>query len=188
LQGPTPSPCHILTWQLLFDDPGILPMLRHTPLAGGRIIAEAALATMPLSRWLQRKRPQAHRPEATAEPRAHDNLQEETVHRTVDVVGTLAAVDEATVSSEADGVVSRILVDLGDHVRANDVMVELDREKSQYNFDQQKAALSRALAKYGAVAPDHLPPIEQTPDVQKAAAELVQAKQAYERADEVHKG
>src|SRR5207247_2309952 len=54
-------------------------------------------------------------------------------------------------------------------------------------LDQQKAALARALAKYGASEPGRLPPIEHTPDVQKAAAELQQAKQAYERADELHK-
>src|SRR5262249_51771744 len=53
--------------------------------------------------------------------------------------------------------------------------------------DQQKAALARALAKYGAADTTHLPPIEQTPDVQKAQAELVQARQAFERADELHK-
>jgi RND family efflux transporter MFP subunit len=66
-------------------------------------------------------------------------------------------------------------------------MVELDREKLQYNLDQQKAALARALAKYGANEPGHLPPIEQTPDVQKAAAELALAKQSHQRADELHK-
>src|SRR5207237_6323697 len=62
-----------------------------------------------------------------------------------------------------------------------------DREKAEYNYASQKAAVARALAKYGATAPDRLPPVEQTPDVQKAAAELVQAKQAFERAQELHK-
>jgi len=114
-------------------------------------------------------------------------VRQESVHRTVEVVGTLAAEDEVTVSSQAEGVVSRIAADLGDRVTAGQVLVELDREKLQYNLDQQKAALARALAKYGAPEPGRLPPIERTPDVQKAAAELVQAKQAYERADELHK-
>src|SRR5205814_7024215 len=35
--------------------------------------------------------------------------------------------------------------------------------------------------------PNQLPPIEQTPDVQRASAELVQAKQAFERAEQLHK-
>src|SRR5205823_8842333 len=109
-----------------------------------------------------------------------------TVRRWVEVVGTLAAVDEATISSEADGVVSRISVDLGDRVTAGQVMVELDREKAQYSYEQQKAAFARALAKYGASAPGRLPPGEQTPDVQKASAEFVQAKQAFDRAQALH--
>ena len=53
-------------------------------------------------------------------------------------------------------------------MHAGDVLVELDREKPQYNLDQQRAALARALAQYGAPDPQHLPPIEKTPDVQKA--------------------
>jgi len=109
------------------------------------------------------------------------------VHRPVDVVGTLAAVDQVTISSQAEGAVSRILADLGDRVSAGQTLVELDREKPQYNLDQQKAALARALAKYGANEPGRLPSIEQTPDVQKAAAELAQAKQAWERADQLLK-
>jgi len=122
-----------------------------------------------------------------AKPVKVEQVRQETVHRAVEVVGTLAAVDEATVSSEADGVVSRLYVDLGDRVTAGQVMLEIDREKSQYNLDQQKASLARALAQYGATDPAHLPPIEKTPDVQKAQAELVQAKQAFERAQELHK-
>ena len=136
------------------------------------------------------------RPE-TAQARGRDDaagkrvktevVREEPVHRAVAVVGTLAAEDEVTVSSQAEGVVSRIAADLGDRVTAGQVLVELDREKLQYSLDQQKASLARALARYGAAEPGRLPPIEQTPDVQKAAAELQQAKQAYERADELHK-
>src|SRR6476661_528258 len=108
-------------------------------------------------------------------------VKAESIRRNVDVVGTLAAEDQVTISAEASGSVRRILVDLGDRVVAGQVLVELDREKLQYNADEQKAALDRALAKYGATSPDQLPPIEQTPDVQRAAAELLQAKQALDR-------
>jgi RND family efflux transporter MFP subunit len=112
---------------------------------------------------------------------------EESVRRSLDVVATLAAADEVIVSSEADGVVRRIAADLGDRVTEGQVLVELDREKSAYGFDQQKAALARALARYGGTDLDHLPPVEQTPDVQRAAAELDQAKQSEKRAVELHK-
>jgi len=122
-----------------------------------------------------------------AKPVVVDTVRQEKVHRAVEVVGTLAAEDDVTVSSEAEGTVSRIMADLGDRVRAGQALIELDHEKLQYSYDQQRAALARALAQYGAPDTTHLPPIEQTPDVQKAKAELVQAQQAYDRADELHK-
>jgi RND family efflux transporter MFP subunit len=114
-------------------------------------------------------------------------VRREDVKRTVNVSGTLAAENEVTVSSQAEGVVSRILADLGDRVLAGQVLVELDREKLQYNLDQQKAALARSLARYGAAEPGKLPPIEQTPDVKRAAAELNQARQSFDRASELNK-
>jgi RND family efflux transporter MFP subunit len=116
-----------------------------------------------------------------------ESVREEAIHRTVEVVGTLAAVDEVTISSEAEGRVSKLLSDLGDRVKAGQTLLELDSEKPQYTLDQQKAALDSTLAKYGASDTTHLPPIEKTPDVVKAQAELVQARQAYDRADELHK-
>jgi RND family efflux transporter MFP subunit len=130
---------------------------------------------------------QARGRDDTSKPVQVESVGEQTVIRSVEVVGTLAAVDEVTVSSEADGVVSRILHDLGDRVRAGDVMVELDREKAQYNLEQQRASLARALAQYGAPDPQHLPASEKTPDVQKASADLAQAKQSFDRASQLFK-
>ena len=114
-------------------------------------------------------------------------VKKDSVRRAVDVVGTLAAVDQVTVSSEAEGKVSAIVADLGDRVKAGQVLVRLDREKQQYTFQQQQAALARALAQYGASDPQHLPDIEKTPDVQRASADLAQATRAFERADELFK-
>lgn len=108
-------------------------------------------------------------------------VREDLVRRNVDIVGTLAAADEVVVSSETDGTVSHILADLGDRVQAGQPLIELDREKRQYSLDQQKASLARALATYGATDSGKLPPIEQTPDVKKADAELQQAKTNYDR-------
>jgi RND family efflux transporter MFP subunit len=112
-------------------------------------------------------------------------VRQEAVHRTVEVVGTLAAEDEVTVSSQVEGIVRRVLADLGDAVKAEQPLVELDHEKLQYNLDQQRAALASALAKYGANDRDHLPQVDDTPDVRKATAELDQAKQAFERAKQL---
>jgi len=130
---------------------------------------------------------QARGREDAAKPIKTESVRQEALRRSVEVVGTLAAVDEVTVSSEAEGRVARLFSDLGDRVVAGQALLELDREKPQYNLDQQKAALERALAKFGATDASHLPPIEKTPDVLKAQAELVQAKQAFDRADELNR-
>jgi RND family efflux transporter MFP subunit len=130
---------------------------------------------------------QARGRDAAAKPVTLETVRLEKVKRAVDLVGTLAAVDQVTISSETDGKVSRILADLGDRVTAGQSLVQIDREKQQYNLDQQKAALARALAQYGAPDPEHLPEVEKTPDVQKASADLVQAQQAHARTAELFK-
>jgi multidrug efflux pump subunit AcrA (membrane-fusion protein) len=115
-----------------------------------------------------------------------EEVRQDKVPRSVDVVGTLAAEDLVTVTAQADGTVSRVLVDLGDRVRSGQVLLELDREKLEYNLESQKAMLARARARYGATDAGHLPDGTKTPEVQKAAAELGQARQAFARATELH--
>ena len=112
-------------------------------------------------------------------------VKRDPVRRSVDVVGTLTAVDQVTVSSEADGTVRAILADLGDRVQAGQVLVRLDNERQQYAFQQQQAALARTLAQYGATDPQHLPEPDNTPDVRRASAELAQARSAFDRAKEL---
>ena len=123
----------------------------------------------------------------TAKPVQVEAVRTDSVRRAVDVVGTLAAVDQVTISSEADGRVRAILADLGDRVTSGQVLIKLDSEKQQYTYEQQQAALARTLAQYGAPDPQHLPEIEKTPDVQRANADLVQATQAFDRATALFK-
>jgi RND family efflux transporter MFP subunit len=152
-----------------------------------RVLGVLSLAALTTAACSKSESAQARGRDQAAKPVKVEAVKEESIHRSVEVVGTLAAVDEVTVSAEAEGRVSRILADLGDRVQSGQALVELDREKPEYNLDQQKAALARALAKFGAADTAHLPPLEKTPDVQKAQAELVQAKQGYDRAEELHK-
>jgi multidrug efflux pump subunit AcrA (membrane-fusion protein) len=115
-------------------------------------------------------------------------VESHELRRAIDVVGTLAADEEVTVSSEVEGRVLRIAADLGDRVRAGQALVVLDPEKLQYRLDQQRATLGRAMARYGVADPAApLPAIERTPDVQRAAAELELAGQAFRRASELHR-
>ena len=130
---------------------------------------------------------QARSRDAAAKSVSVSPVHKNSVRRSVDVVGTLAAVDQVTISSEADGRVKEVLADLGDRVKAGQVLIRLDNEKQQYTFEQQKAAYARALAQYGATDADHLPEIEQTPDVKRATADLDQATQNFDRASELFK-
>jgi multidrug efflux pump subunit AcrA (membrane-fusion protein) len=148
------------------------------------IIAALAMAAAACSKS---ETAQARGSEAPAKQVRVEAVRQDSVRRAVDVVGTLAAVDQVTISSEADGTVSRILADLGDRVTAGQVLVQLDNEKQQYTYDQQQAALARALAQYGAPDPQHLPELERTPDAQRANADLVQAKQGFDRATALFK-
>src|SRR5882762_1721146 len=95
-----------------------------------------------------------------AKPVKTEAVRQEALHRTVEVVGTLAAADEVTISSQAEGIVRGVLADLGDPVKAGQTLVEIDREKLQYTLDEQRAAHARALTKYGASESGHLPPVE----------------------------
>ena len=115
-------------------------------------------------------------------------VESHELRRAIDVVGTLAADEEVTVSSEVEGRVLRIAADLGDRVTAGQALVVLDPEKLQYRLDQQRATLGRAMARYGvADSAAAMPAIERTPDVQRAAAELELAGQAFRRATELHR-
>ena len=126
--------------------------------------------------------------EAPAKAVQTETVRREDVKRTVNVSGTLAAENEVTVSSQAEGVVSRILADLGDRVSAGQVLVELDREKLQYNLDQQKAALARSLARYGATEPGQLPP-DRTDARREAGGGRARTRpdRAFDRASELNK-
>jgi RND family efflux transporter MFP subunit len=115
-------------------------------------------------------------------------VESHELRRAIDVVGTLAADEEVTVSSEVEGRVLRIAADLGDRVTTGQALVVLDPEKLQYRLDQQRATLGRAMARYGvADLAEALPAIERTPDVQRAAAELEQAQQGFRRATELNR-
>lgn len=155
--------------------------------ATSHLLGVLAVAAVALTGCSKASAPRARGRDDTTKTVKVEAVRQEQVGRSIDVVGTLAAEDQVTIASQADGAVSRVLADLGDRVRTGQVLIELDREKPQYNLDNQRAALNRALAKYGATEAGRLPSVDKTPDVQKAAAELGQAQQALERAQELSK-
>ena len=162
----------------------LVPVYLMSYLSSVAVVAALAVGAVGCSKS---ETAQARSGESTAKQVRVEAVRKDSVRRAVDVVGTLAAVDQVTISSEADGKVSRILADLGDRVTAGQVLIKIDSEKQQYTYEQQQAALARALAQYGATDPQNLPDIEKTPDAQRANADLVQATQAFDRANELFK-
>src|SRR5262249_58314773 len=71
------------------------------------------------------------------------------IRRNVESVGSLFPLDEVTVSSEVEGRVEQVLVDVGDHVSAGQTIVKVVQTELQLTLDQQRASLQQARARLG---------------------------------------
>ncbi len=108
------------------------------------------------------------------------------INRSVETVGSFLPLEEVSVSSEVEGRIEKILVDVGDRVQKGQVLLTIAPEEFQYQLDERVSALRQTLAKLG-VNEENAPLKSETavPEVQKAAAELQQAKLNYDRAKEL---
>jgi RND family efflux transporter MFP subunit len=108
---------------------------------------------------------------------------EQTSPRRVEAVGSLLALDESTISSQVEGPVTHIAVDVGDVVKEGQVMVSIDPTELQYAVETQRAAVRQVRAQLG-IGPDDPPPSDPSKValVQRAAADLFDAKQKFDRA------
>jgi membrane fusion protein, multidrug efflux system len=103
--------------------------------------------------------------------------------RTVEAVGSLFALDEVTVSSEVEGRVEQVLVDVGDRVSKGQVLARVSPVELQLTVDQQNAALAQSRARLGLRPGEtELKDPQQAAEVKKAAADLSDAEQRYKRA------
>jgi RND family efflux transporter MFP subunit len=106
------------------------------------------------------------------------------VGNTVNVTGTLAAQDEATVSVKVPGRLRAVAVDLGSVVRKGQVIAQVEQQDYQLRVQQAEAALSQARVRVG-LAPDgsdERVQIEQTGTVRQARALMDEARKNRERA------
>jgi len=113
-------------------------------------------------------------------------VQEDVVKRRVQASGSLFALEESTISAEVEGRVEKVLADVGDYVQAGQEMVAISKVELQLEVDRQRAAVQQARARLGLGPNDPLP---RTPDqiafVRRAAADLFDAEQKNNRADEL---
>lgn len=103
------------------------------------------------------------------------------ITRKVEFVGTLAGIDQVTLSSEVEGTVQKVNADLGDVVRKGQTLLSIVPDEFRYRQEQAKADADQIAAKLG-IAPDaESAEIDRTSLVRKAQADYANAKTDYER-------
>ena len=79
------------------------------------------------------------------------------VQSTVSGSGSLAPADQATVNFKTSGVLSHVDVSAGQHVKAGQLLAQIDAGSAQANLTQVKANLSAAQAKLAATIANPAP-------------------------------
>jgi len=110
-------------------------------------------------------------------------VEQRQLRRNVEAVGSLFPLEEVSVSSEVEGRVEQVLVDVGDHVSAGQTIVKVVPTELQLTYDQQRASLQQAKARLGlADNSEEVKDIKNAAEVKKAAADLADAEQKFQRA------
>lgn len=106
------------------------------------------------------------------------------VRRLVEMVGTLNPMDEVTLSVDQPSTIAKVLVDLGDRVRAGQVLVQLDDREDRLRVEQAEAALEaarRALDRARATVE------ASRANIARAKAQMEDAQSNYKRFDDLFK-
>src|SRR5213593_4808126 len=108
------------------------------------------------------------------------------LRRNVESVGSLFALEEVTVSSEVDGKVDEVLVDVGDRVERGQPLVNVSTIELKLALDQQRALYQQARARLGITEEsDDIKNVLDAAEVKKAAADLKEAEEAYKRSEQL---
>lgn len=110
-------------------------------------------------------------------------VNQKQIRRNVESVGSLFPYEEVAVSSEVEGKVEQVLVDVGDRIAKGQAIVKVSPTELQLTLEQQRASLRQARARLGlAEDGDDLKDVRGAAEVKKAAADLADAEQKYRRA------
>ena len=109
-------------------------------------------------------------------------VRTQEVQRTVEIVATLEANDQVTVSSQVDGQVESIAADFGDRVSQNQVLAKIRDIEFRFSAEQSEGSLKQTLAMLGL---EKVPPpdfdVGRTSVVIKAKADLDDAQNNLKR-------
>ncbi|MEZ6092748.1 MAG: biotin/lipoyl-binding protein [Pirellulaceae bacterium] len=100
-------------------------------------------------------------------------VEKRSVRRTVEVVGTLFGFEEIAISSNVDGRVSRLDVDVASRVAPGQQLIEIEKTNYELNVRQAVQAMSVELAKLGlSEIPENGFAIETLPAIREARSRL----------------
>ena len=106
-----------------------------------------------------------------------ERLAEGPIPEVVEANGELFAEEQANVSTKVPGRVEKISVDLGSHVKAGDIIAELEKTDYQFRVRQSEALVEQTRARLGLQGKnsDQVVP-EEVSSVREAAAALKEAR------------
>ena len=113
------------------------------------------------------------------------------IQRIVDLSGSLVSPDQVRVSSEVDGLVSTVDAELGQEVRAGEILIQIDTRELQLAVERAESALRQTEAQLGvdSARPGVVPPDEQIASVRTALANREDARVKLAQTQElVNKG
>src|SRR5215510_9078567 len=109
------------------------------------------------------------------------------IQRVVDLSGSLISPDQVRVSSEVDGTVAVVDADLGQEVRAGQVLIQLDTRELQLAVDRAESALRQTEAQLGidSSRPNAIPAEEEVASVRTAIANREDARAKLRQTQEL---
>lgn len=110
---------------------------------------------------------------------------ERKLPKTFEITGSLIADDQVVVSSEVDGKIEQLTVDLGSLVHRGQEIARVATKEYQLKLDQANAALRQARARLGITNEDDRIDPELTADVRQAKAALDDAKLRFARSEKL---
>lgn len=150
-------------------------------------VAIVAAASAVLPSWLAERQADAAAPRYVTEPARRGDLT-----LTVTADGTLSPTSSVDIGSELSGTVRRVLVDVNDEVKKDQVLVELDTAKLSSQVQRSRASLAAArarLAQAGATVAETQANLKRLEEVSRlsggkvpSAAEFDTARAALARA------
>src|SRR5262249_41178797 len=114
------------------------------------------------------------------EPSKISKVEKGDLAKSVVATGKIEPITKVEIKSKASGIVKKLMVEAGDHVKAGQVLAELDREEIEANVRASEAQLQSAEANMTAAQADL-----KRAEVDAEGVDVPMLKRAYKRAQQM---